>query len=70
MKEVADLRESSGFVEGDGRLIRFWEDKCCGTRDKTLVCGFLFPLYNYSKGALVAYIWDHSKEVGGWNPDS
>ena len=68
MKEVADLRESSGFAEGDGRIIRFWEDKWCRTRDETLVCGFPFPLYNDSKGAIVANIWDHSREMGGWNP--
>ena len=46
----------------------FWEGKWCGTRDKSLVCGFPFPLYNDSKGAIVANIWDHSLEVGGWNP--
>ena len=64
---IADLRELSEFTVGDGRRICFWEDKWCGIEPLGVAFHSLYTMA-VSKGAFVAETWDHSEEVGGWNP--
>lgn len=66
MKDAAAFREFNKFAVGNGRRISFLIGQMVW--DRTLGCGFSFPIYNaVSKGAQVAEVWDLSGEVEEWN---
>ena len=52
---------------GNGRRLRFWKDIWCG---EEALCDSFPSLYALSdnKEALVADMWDSSREEGGWIP--
>ena len=55
------------FFLGDGRRVRFWEDRWCGDDALSVSFPSLYVLVA-SKEAWVAEVWDSSREKGGWNP--
>ena len=55
------------FSIGDGRRVRFWEDRWCGDEALSLSFPSLYALVT-SKEAWVVEVWDASGEEGGWNP--
>ncbi|RVW38191.1 hypothetical protein CK203_106221 [Vitis vinifera] len=59
---------SFGFVVGDGKKVRFWKDKWCGTTSLCKVFPSLFALAT-SKEAWVNEVWTtEEKRWGGWTP--
>ncbi|RVW27814.1 putative mitochondrial protein [Vitis vinifera] len=64
---VRCLSKLNRALLGDGRRVRFWEDRWC--RDKALSLSFpsLYALVT-SKEAWVAEVWDATGEDGGSNP--
>ena len=61
------MKNNFVFSIGDGRRVRFWEDRWCG--DEALSHSFpsLYALVT-SKEAWVVEVWDATGEDGGWNP--
>ena len=55
------------FSVGDGRRLRFWEDRWCGDDALSVSFPSLYVLVA-SKEAWVVEVWDSSREKGGWNP--
>ena len=66
-KEWPFMKDKFAFSVGNGRRVRFWEDRWCG--DKALSISFpsLYALAT-SKEVWVVEVWDTIGEVGGWNP--
>ena len=66
-KEGSLLHNKIVFSMGDGRRVRFWKDKWCGS---DALCNSFPSLYALaaSKEAWVAEIWDSTSEEGDWNP--
>ena len=70
-KAISKMRHlvtpSFGFVVSDGKKVRFWKDKWCGTTPLCEVFPSLFTLAN--KEAWVNEVWTAVGERGGsWNP--
>ena len=55
------------FSMGDGRRVRFWEDRWCSDDTLSLPFPSLFALVAF-KEERVATLWDASGEEEGWNP--
>ena len=55
------------FSTGDGRRVRFWEDRWCGDKALSLSFPSLYALVT-SKEAWVVEVWDATGEDGGSNP--
>ena len=55
------------FSIGDGRRVRFWEDRWCGDEALSLSFPSLYALVT-SKEAWVVEVWDATGEDGGSNP--
>ena len=63
-KEWPFMKDKFAFSVGNGRRVRFWEDRWCG--DKALSISFpsLYALAT-SKEEWVAEVWDTLGEDGG-----
>ena len=55
------------FSMGEGRRVRFWEDRWCSDDTLSLPFPSLFALAAF-KEEWVVDVWDASREEGGWNP--
>ena len=55
------------YVVGNGRRVKFWEDRWCGEEPLKVAFPTLFAIAT-SKEAWVAEVWDGSLEAGGWAP--
>ena len=55
------------FSEGDGKKVRFWEDRWYGDYALSISFPSLYALAT-SKETQVVEVWDSLKEKGGWNP--
>ena len=64
-KEWPFMKNKFVFFVGNGRRVRFWEDRWCG--DKTLSFPSLCALVT-SKEVWVVEVWDTMGEDGGKNP--
>ena len=66
-KEWPLMKSKIVFSEGDGKKVRFWEDRWYGDYALSISFPSLYALAT-SKEAQVVEVWDSLKEKGGWNP--
>ena len=66
-KEGALLQNKVVFFVGNGRRVKFWNDKWCGNFS---LSNFFPSLYAFAsfKEAWLEELWDHSGDEGVWNP--
>ena len=65
-REAQQLKQDCNFILGNGRRIRFWEDRWCGSETLHELFTTLYALAD-SKGATLEEVWDSSRREGGWN---
>ena len=66
-KEWPFMKNKFVFSVGNGRRVRFWEDRWCGDEALSISFPSLYALAT-SKEVWVVEVWDTIGEVGGWNP--
>ncbi|RVW40104.1 hypothetical protein CK203_081942 [Vitis vinifera] len=66
-KEGSLLQNKVVFSMGDGRKVKFWKDKWCGS---FALCNSFPSLYAFVafKEAWLVELWDSSREEGVWSP--